>query len=245
MDFSGRTALITGAGQGIGRACAEVFAERGAALVLLDKNRRTLPRVAEALSAKGCTVIAHIIDLTQLNRLKTLIAEIQKGVRIDILVNNAGFDKPGVTTMTDRKNFYDVLGIHVGVPFLLIKLLLPEMRAARWGRIINISSVYGLSGAKGEAAYSTAKAAVLGLTKTVAREGGPDGVTANAVVPGLIRTPTIEKMPEKYRTPIVDQTLLGRMGEPTEVARVVAFLASDDASYITGSSITVSGGWGI
>ncbi len=245
MDFSGRTALITGAGQGIGRACAEVFAERGAALVLLDKNKETLPRVADTLSAKGCSVIARIIDLTRLNRLKSLIAEMQKDVRIDILVNNAGFDKPGVTSKTDRKNFYDVLGIHVGVPFLLIKLVLPQMRAAGWGRIINISSVYGLSGAKGEAAYSTAKAAVLGLTKTVAREGGPDGVTANAVVPGLIRTPTIEKMPERYRAPIVDQTLLGRIGEPAEVARVVAFLASDDASYITGSSITVSGGWGI
>jgi NAD(P)-dependent dehydrogenase (short-subunit alcohol dehydrogenase family) len=119
------------------------------------------------------------------------------------------------------------------------------MRAHRWGRIINISSVYGLSGAKGEVAYSTAKAGIIGLTKTAAREGGPDGVTVNAVVPGLIRTPTIEKMPEKYRAPIVEQTLLGRIGEAEEVARVIAFLASDDASYITGTSITVSGGWGI
>ena len=128
---------------------------------------------------------------------------------------------------------------------MLIKLLLPDMRARKWGRIVNISSVYGLSGAKGEAAYSTAKAAVIGLTKTAAREGGPDGVTVNAVVPGLIRTPTIEKMPEKYRTPIIEQTLLGRIGEAEEVARVIAFLASDDASFITGTSITVSGGWGI
>jgi 3-oxoacyl-[acyl-carrier protein] reductase len=245
MSLTGRTALITGAGQGIGRACAEVFAERGADLVILDKNRKTLLHVAKELSSRGCSVISHIIDLTQLNKLKSLIAAITKDVHIDILVNNAGFDKPGVTSKTDRKDFYDVLGIHVGVPFLLIKLLLPEMRAAKWGRIINVSSVYGLSGAKGEAAYSTAKAAVIGLTKTVAREGGPDGVTANAVVPGLIRTPTIEKMPEKYVLPIIEQTLLGRIGQPDEVARVVAFLASDDASYITGSAVTVSGGWGI
>lgn len=245
MNLTGRTALITGAGQGIGKACAEVFAERGANLVILDKNPLTTPQVAEDLSSRGCKVIFHIIDLTRLNKLRALIAEIQKEVHIDILVNNAGFDRPGVTSKTDRRAFYDVLGIHVGVPFLLIKLLLPAMRAANWGRIINISSVYGLSGAKGEAAYSTAKAAVLGLTKTVAREGGPDGVTVNAVVPGLIRTPTIEKMPEKYVLPIIEETLLGRIGQPEEVARVVAFLASDDASYITGSAVTVSGGWGI
>jgi 3-oxoacyl-[acyl-carrier protein] reductase len=245
MDLTGHTALITGAGQGIGRACAEVFAEKGANLVLLDKNRRTLPHVAQALTGRGCNVIAHVIDLTRTRSLEVLIEKIMREAAIDILVNNAGFDKPGVTSKVDKNSFNAVLGIHVGVPFMLIKLLLPQMRGRRWGRIINISSVYGLSGAKGEVAYSAAKAAVIGLTKTAAREGGPDGVTVNAVVPGLIRTPTIEKMPEKYRTPIVEQTLLGRIGEAQEVARVIAFLASDEASYITGTSITVSGGWGI
>jgi 3-oxoacyl-[acyl-carrier protein] reductase len=245
VDLNGHTALITGAGQGIGKACAEVFAQRGAGLVLLDKNGETLPRVAQALAERGCNVIAHVIDLTRIRSLEVLIEKIKKDVAIDILVNNAGFDKPGVTSKIDKSRFNAVLGIHVGVPFMLIKLLLPDMRARGWGRIINISSVYGLSGAKGEVAYSTAKAGVIGLTKTAAREGGPDGVTVNAVVPGLIRTPTIEKMPERYRAPIVAQTILGRIGEAAEVARVIAFLASDDASYITGTSITVSGGWGI
>lgn len=245
MNLSGHTALITGAGQGIGRACAEVFAEKGASLVLLDKNRRTLPRVAQTLTARGCNVIAHVIDLTRTRSLEVLIEKIKKDVAIDILVNNAGFDEPGVFSKVDKNGFDAVLGIHVGVPFMLIKLLLPEMRARGWGRIVNISSVYGLSGAKGEVAYSTAKAAVIGLTKTAAREGGPDGVTVNAVVPGLIRTPTIEKMPERYRALIIEQTLLGRIGEAEEVARVIAFLASDDGSYITGTSIAVSGGWGI
>jgi NAD(P)-dependent dehydrogenase (short-subunit alcohol dehydrogenase family) len=245
MHLTGRTALITGAGQGIGKACAEVFADRGASLVLLDKNRRTLPRVAQMLAGRGCNVVAHVVDLTRTKSLEALIEKIKREAAIDILVNNAGFDKPGATWKLDKGRFNAVLGIHVGVPFTLIKLLLPEMRARKWGRIINISSVYGLSGAKGEVAYSTAKAGVIGLTKTAAREGGPYGVTVNAVVPGLIRTPTIEKMPERYRTPIVEQTLLGRMGEAAEVARVIAFLASDEASYITGTSITVAGGWGI
>ena len=186
-----------------------------------------------------------MIDLTRIRSLEVLIEKIKRKTAIDILVNNAGFDEPGVTSKIDKGRFDAVLGIHVGVPFMLIKLLLPQMRARKWGRIVNISSVYGLSGAKGEVAYSAAKAAVIGLTKTAAREGGPDNVTVNAVVPGLIRTPTIEKMPEKYRLPIIEQTLLGRIGEADEVARVIAFLASEDASYITGTSITVSGGWGI
>jgi 3-oxoacyl-[acyl-carrier protein] reductase len=245
MNLSGRRALITGAGQGIGQACAEVFAERGATLVLIDKNRRTLPRVAEKIAMKGGKVESHIIDLTHHRALHRLIDEIKARGRIDILVNNAGFDRPGTTMKIDKIQFNAVLGIHVGVPFLLIKSFLPEMRTAGWGRIINVSSIYGVSGAKGEAAYSTAKAAVIGLTKTVAREAGRDGVTVNAVVPGLIRTPPMIRLPDKHKMPILEQTLLGRMGEPVEVARVVAFLASDDSSYITGSTITVSGGWGI
>jgi 3-oxoacyl-[acyl-carrier protein] reductase len=245
MDLSGRVALVTGAGQGIGRACAEVFAERGASLVLLDKNRQTLPQVEKEIAAKGGNVSAHIIDLIHTEKLSVLMEKIRSEKRIDILINNAGFDRPGATSKIDRRAFSDVLGIHVLVPFFLTKLLLPDMRSAKWGRIVNISSVYGVSGAKGEAAYCTAKAAVLGLTKSTAREGGSDGVTVNAIVPGLIRTPPMIRMPDRYKAPIIEQTLLGRMGEPEEVARVAAFLASDDASYITGTTITVSGGWGI
>jgi len=214
-------------------------------LVLLDKNKETLPRVATSISELGTPVIARIIDLTHTLALKKLIKEIKKETVIDILVNNAGFDRPGTTQKIDKKEFNEVMGIHVVVPFLLSKWLLHDMRLNKWGRIINISSVYGTSGAKGEVAYSTAKAAVIGLTKTLAREAGQDGVTVNAIVPGLIRTPPIIQMPDKYKDPIIHQTLLRRIGEPEEVARVAAFLASEDASYITGTTITVSGGWGI
>jgi 3-oxoacyl-[acyl-carrier protein] reductase len=245
MNLTGHTALITGAGQGIGEACAEVFAERGADLILLDKNRQTLPGVAKKLSSKGADVIAYVLDLTHIASLQKLIEKLKEERTIDILVNNAGFDRPGITAKTDKKDLNAVMSIHIDVPFLLTKWLLPQMRASRWGRIINISSVYGISGAKGEAAYCTAKAGIIGLTKTAAREAGADGVTVNAIVPGLIRTPPMIKLPDKYKQPIIDQTLLGRMGEPVEVARAIAFLASDDASYITGTTITVSGGWGI
>ena len=245
MNLAGRTALITGAGQGIGRACAEIFAQRGAKVVLLDKNVETLPRVAEHIVASGASVVARIIDLTHTESLYALIEELRRDTRIDILVNNAGFDRPGVTAKIDTHDFNEVMAIHVLVPFTLTKLLLPDMRAAKWGRIINISSIYGLLGAKGEAAYATAKAAVVGLTKTTAREGGPDGVTVNAVVPGLIRTPPIMAMSDKYKAPIIAETLVGRIGEPEDVAGLIAFLASDDASFITGAAIPVSGGWNI
>jgi 3-oxoacyl-[acyl-carrier protein] reductase len=245
MNLSGRTALITGAGQGIGQACAEIFAERGAHVVLLDKNKITLPKVADHLTESGAKVTARIIDLTHAEALRELVEEIKKETPIDILVNNAGFDRPGVTAKTDIGDFNAVMGIHVLVPFLLTKMLLPDMRASKWGRIINISSVYGLLGAKGEVAYATAKAGIVGLTKTTAREGGPDGVTVNAIAPGLIRTPPIIAMPDKYKAPILAETLLGRIGEPEDIARAAAFLASNDAAFITGAVIPVSGGWNI
>jgi NAD(P)-dependent dehydrogenase (short-subunit alcohol dehydrogenase family) len=120
------------------------------------------------------------------------------------------------------------------------------MRSRKWGRVINVSSIYGLTGGKGEVAYSTAKAGLIGFTKSIAREASADGVTVNVVLPGLIRTPTIENfMAQKFKDAIIRETPLGRIAEPEEVAKVIAFLASDDASYITAAAIPVSGGWGI
>jgi len=246
MSLSGHTALITGAGQGIGRACALIFASRGADLVLLDKNPKTLGTVVTEVSKMGRQVVDHVVDLTELERLKDMAEKVRNLGLIDILVNNAGFDRPGTTAKIDKKGFDEVLSIHVTVPLTLIQIFMPGMRAAGWGRIINVSSIYGIIGGKGEVAYSTAKAGIIGLTKSVAKECGQDGVTVNAVLPGLIRTPTIETfMAEKHKQAIIGDTALGRMAEPEEVARVIAFLASDDASFITGTALPVSGGWGI
>jgi NAD(P)-dependent dehydrogenase (short-subunit alcohol dehydrogenase family) len=246
MKLSSHRALITGAGQGIGRACAEVFAARGAALILLDKNPETLSQVAESLAGSGSKVISRVVDLTETERLHAVMEEVMDTGPIDILVNNAGFDRPGTSARITREAFLEVIEIHVMVPLTLIQLLLPGMRAAGWGRIINISSIYGITGAKGELAYCTAKAGIIGLTKSVAKEAAADGVTVNAVVPGLIRTPTIENfMAEKYKLLVINDTPAGRIGEAEEVARLVAFLASEDASYVTGSAVPVSGGWGI
>jgi 3-oxoacyl-[acyl-carrier protein] reductase len=246
MDLSGHLALITGAGQGIGRACAEVLALKGADLILFDKNPASLSETADRISGIGRQVFTRALDLTEMDELKKAVAEAKRRGRIDILVNNAGFDRPGTSANISTEELWEVLNIHVVVPFVLIKLLLPAMREAGWGRIINVSSIYALIGAKAEVAYSTAKAGVIGLTKAVAKEAGKDGVTVNAVLPGLTRTPTIETlMADRYKQPIIDNTTLGRMGEAEEIASVIAFLASDAASYITATPIPVSGGWGI
>lgn len=246
MKLKAHTALITGAGQGIGRACAEVFAHRGADLLLLDKNAATLAAVAKITEQLGAKVTALVIDLTDLDNLRKKLEPFCREPAVDILVNNAGFDRPGTSAKLDMAGFDAVIGIHLSVPLFLIKLFLPAMRARKWGRVINVSSIYGLIGAKGEAAYSTAKAGLIGLTKSIAREAAPDGVTINAVLPGLTRTPTIENfMAQKFKDAIIQETPLGRMAEAEEIARVIAFLASDDASYITAATIPVSGGWGI
>ena len=246
MELSGHLALITGAGQGIGRACAEVFALKGADLILFDKNPPALTEVADQTARTGRQVFTRVLDLTDIDALNKAVKEVKSKGRIDILVNNAGFDRPGTVAKISTSDFLEVLSIHIVVPFTLIQLLLPDMRKAGWGRIINVSSIYALIGAKAEVAYSTAKAGVIGLTKSVAKEAGSDGVTVNTVLPGMTRTPTIEKfMADKYKQLIINNTPLGRMGEAEEIASVIAFLSSDEASFITGTPIPVSGGWGI
>ena len=246
MSLQGHTAVITGAGQGIGRACAEVFAEQGAELLLLDKNAVTLAEVVKVIEQKGCKVTGLVVELTELENLQRKLEPVCRGLTVDILVNNAGFDRPGTSAKTDQAGFDAVVAIHLSVPLFLMKFFLPAMRAGKWGRIINVSSIYGLIGAKGEVAYSTAKSGLIGLTKSIAKEAAGDGVTVNAVLPGLTRTPTIENfMAQKFKDAIIAETPLGRMAEAEEIAKVIAFLASEDASYITAAAIPVSGGWGI
>jgi 3-oxoacyl-[acyl-carrier protein] reductase len=246
MVLNGHTALITGAAQGIGRACAEELAAHGADLVIVDKNPDGLAEVAAAFEDKGTRVISLPLDLTDLERVRVEVGKLAEEVLVDILVNNAGFDRPGTVSRIETEDMESVFGIHITVPFLLMKLLIPGMQTAGWGRIINMSSIYALMGAKGEVAYSTAKAAIIGMTKSVAKEAGKYGITVNAVLPGLTLTPTIEQfMADKYKQEIIDNTPLGRAAQPRDIATVVAFLASYEASYITSAAIPVSGGWGI
>ncbi|MFH1116943.1 MAG: SDR family NAD(P)-dependent oxidoreductase [Pseudomonadota bacterium] len=246
MGLHGHTALVTGAAQGIGRACAEELAARGANLVIVDRNPEGLAEVSDLLVEKGTSVVSLPLDLTDRDKVRVEIGKLAEEVLVDILVNNAGFDRPGTVAKIDTEDMEAVLGIHITSAFLLIKLLLPGMKSAGWGRIISMSSIYGQIGAKGETAYCTAKAAIIGMTKSVAKEVGKYGITVNAILPGLTLTPAIKQfMADKYQQEIIDDTPLGRAAQPREIATVAAFLASSDASYITGAGIPVSGGWGI
>lgn len=242
-----RIALVTGAGQGIGLACGLALAEAGADLILLDRNPETLDRAAQETRAKGVSVESAVADLTDFEGSARALEEpFSRLGPATILVNNAGFDRPGTAARISLEDFQAVLAIHLTAALHMIQLVLPGMYRAGWGRIVNISSIYGARGAKGEVAYSTAKAGLIGLTRSVAQEAGPRGVTVNAILPGLTRTPTIETfMAERYKEAIIDLTPLGRIGEPVEIARVVAFLASEESSFVSGAAIPVSGGWGV
>ncbi len=242
-----RTALVTGAGQGIGRACALALADPETNLILVDRNRKTLEETAGKAVRVGAQVEWVKTDLLDYDASARTIEEVSaRSGPITVLINNAGFDRPGTAAKVALPDFEAVLGIHLTAALNMIKLVLPGMRDRGWGRIINISSIYGERGAKGEVAYCTAKAGIIGLTRSVAQEGGPFGVTVNALLPGLTRTPTIETaMAERYKEAIIAATPLGRIAEAQEIAQVVAFLASPASSYITGAAIPVSGGWGV
>ena len=164
-------------------------------------------------------------------------------MRIDILVNNAGFDRPGRLLKVRGEDWDAVLGVHLKGTLNCIQAVVPHMIENNYGKIINISSVWGKAGAVAEISYSSAKAGIIGLTKSVDRELGRYQINVNVVLPGLILTPTIAKIAEKYQKMIIDNTPLGRIGQPEEVANVVAFLASDEASFMTGAAVEVSGGW--
>ena len=243
MRLKDKKAIVTGAGQGIGRSIALKMAQEGADVVIAEWNPETGNKTKKELEALGKKALLMAADVANQKQVQNMVAEILKAWgRIDILVNNAGFDR-GATLLRVKEEDWDaVLGVHLKGTMNCIQAVAPHMIENTYGKIINISSIYGKSGGIAAISYSTAKAGIIGLTKSVARELGRYQVNVNAVLPGLILTPTIAKMAEKYRKMIIDHTPLGRIGQPEEVANVVAFLASDEASFVTGATIEVSGG---
>jgi 3-oxoacyl-[acyl-carrier protein] reductase len=244
MRLKGKKAIVTGAGQGIGRSIALKMAQEGADVVIAEMNPDTGAQTTREVEALGRRAMFQAVDVANQKQVQNMVTEIlREWKRIDILVNNAGFDR-GTTLLKVKEEDWDaVLGVHLKGALNCIQAVAPHMIENLYGKIVNISSIWGKSGALSEISYSSAKAGMIGLTKSVARELGRYQINVNVVLPGLILTPTISKMAEKYQNMIIEDTPLRRMGQPEEVANVVAFLVSDEASFMTGAMVEVSGGW--
>ncbi len=244
MRLKDKKAIVTGAGQGIGKAIALKMAQEGADVVVAEWNRETGVTTQKEIERLGRRSLFFAVDVANRSQVDEMVQEVMTTFgRIDILVNNAGFDRPGSLLKTKEEDWNAVFGVHLTGTLNCIQSVVPHMMERNYGKIINISSVWGKRGAVSEISYTTAKAGILGLTKSVARELGRYQINVNAVLPGFILTPTVSKMPEKYQKMIIDNTPMRRAGQPEEVANVVAFLASDEASFITGAEVEVSGGW--
>jgi len=243
MSLSGRVAFVTGASQGIGRACALKLATTGAAVAVAARSQEKLNELVNEIIATGGKAAAFALDVTDEEQVKSAIkAAIAQFGKIDILVNNAGITRDQLVMRMKRADWDAVLQTNLTSAYLCIQQVTSSMLKQRWGRIINIASVFGQMGQAGQANYAASKAGLIGLTMAVARELGSRNITCNAVAPGFIETAMTEALGAEFKESAAKQIPLGRVGSPADVANAVAFLASDEASYITGHVLSVNGG---
>ncbi|MCB2228976.1 MAG: SDR family oxidoreductase [Desulfarculaceae bacterium] len=245
MDLQSEVALVTGAGRGIGLATAEKLGTSGAAVVLADMDLATAEAGALAIEGAGGRALALQMDVRSAEGwADTVNKAVKRYGPLTALVNNAGFDRPGGVAKVSQEDFQDVLEVHLISCLLGMRAALPAFEQAGRGAVVNVSSVYAKIGGHGEAAYTAAKAGMVGLTKSAAREFAKLGVRVNCVLPGLTDTPAIRgMMSDKVREKLLAETPLRRMAQPGEIANVIAFLCSNEASYVTGAAWEVSGGW--
>ena len=244
MVLKGKTAVITGAGQGLGKAIALRLAEMGANVVLNDiPASETIDKTAEEFANKGFNVAVSKGDVRSEEDADRLMqTAVDRFGSIDILVNNAGITRDTLIIRMSEKDWDDVLDINLKGAFLCTKSAARIMIKQKSGKIINISSVAGIMGNPGQANYSSSKAGLIGLTKSTAKELSSRGITCNAVAPGLIKSKMTDVLPDKVKQRYLEQIPAGRFGTPEDVAGVVAFLSTDDASYINGQVINIDGG---
>lgn len=241
--FTDRVALITGAAQGIGEATALLFASQGARLALFDRDGAGLADVAARCQALGAEVLTQVGNVAERADWDALVAAAQsRWGRLDILINNAGITRDARFDQMTVEQFDLVLDVNLRGVFHGAQAVLPALLAAGGGVILNTSSVVGLHGNFGQTNYAAAKAGVIGMTKTWARELGPKGIRVNAVAPGFISTPMTAAVPQKVAEKMVAGVALQRLGRPEDIAKAYAFLASDEADYITGIVLEVDGG---
>jgi 3-oxoacyl-[acyl-carrier protein] reductase len=242
-SLQGKIALVTGASQGIGRACALELAKAGATVALAARNVEKLEAVAAEIAAAGGSAKSYALDVSSEESIKsTAKAVLADHGAVHILVNNAGITKDGLALRMKLADFDDVLRTNLTGAFLLTQAVISSMMKARWGRVINITSVVGETGAAGQANYAASKAGLIGLTKSLAREFASRGITVNAVAPGFIQTSMTDSLTDDQKAGILTQIPLARYGTDADIAAAVAYLASDSAGYITGHTLDVNGG---
>lgn len=243
MLFANRVSLVTGASQGIGEAIAWELAREGASVILVDVQREKLEALAARMNEEGLKAYPFEADVTDFHKVSEVVEKtVEKLGHIDHLVNNAGITRDSILLRMKEEDWDLVLNVNLKGAFNFSRAVLKHMFSARYGRIVNIASVVGLMGNFGQTNYAASKAGLIGFSKSLAREVAGRNITVNCVAPGYIATPMTERLPEDIKKAFLDIIPLKRFGTPEEVARVVKFLCSEDASYITGQVISVNGG---
>lgn len=248
MELTDKVSLVTGASRGMGRAIALKLSSLGSRVAvnyvaIEADNKDDADNVVETIAGIGGEAMAAEADIRNSGAVKSMVREIvDKWGKIDILVNNAGITRDNLLLRMPDDFWDDVINTNLRGAYLCTKFALRSMVRQRWGRIVNIASISGLMGNPGQTNYSASKGGLIAFTKSVAREVGSRNITANAVAPGFINTRMTQKLPEEAKKSILAMTSLRRIGEPEEVAELVAFLASDRAGYITGQVISIDGG---
>ena len=244
MLLEGKVALVTGAARGIGLATARRLAAEGAAVVLADVIEDEARRAADALAAEGRRALAVRADVSRREDVAAMVRAAEEAFgRLDILVNNAGIgDKAAPIEQQSDADWDTVMAVNLKSVYLCCQAAIPGMKARRYGRIVNVASIAGKEGNPNMVPYSTAKAGVIGLTKALAKEVGADGISVNAVSPAVIETTLLEQLTPEQVQYMVQRIPLGRVGQPEEVAALIAWLASDECTFTTGQCVDISGG---
>ncbi|WJN61451.1 3-oxoacyl-ACP reductase FabG [Pseudomonas sp. SO81] len=243
MSLQGKVALVTGASRGIGQAIAFELGRQGATVIGTATSEAGAARIGEALKAQGIQGGGVLLDVSSDESVNAVLEQIQKDFgSVAILVNNAGITRDNLMLRMKDEEWFDVINTNLNSLFRLSKAVLRGMTKARWGRIISIGSVVGAMGNAGQVNYAAAKAGLEGFSRALAREVGSRSITVNSVAPGFIDTDMTRELPEAQREALLTQIPLGRLGQAEEIAKVVGFLASDGAAYVTGATVPVNGG---